>query len=64
MDKKLFYVIDDGDSSILLHPEAVMTHIGSYSNEHNDTTPKDELPVFTVSPVFLTQEEYDNMPEY
>ena len=65
MQKKLFYVVDNGDSSITVPAgdlEVMLTNCAI--EEFNENTPEDELPVFTVSPIYMTQEEYENMPEY
>lgn len=64
MDKKLFYVVDDGENSITV-PEHDLANIIKYGlADHNENTSEEEMPVYTVSPVYMTQEEFDNMPEY
>lgn len=63
-EKKLFYVIDDGENSITVAPDQLNSILLHGLTEHNAQTPEEDLPVFTVSPVYMTQEEYDNMPEY
>lgn len=63
-EKKLFYVVDDGESAITV-PENGLADIVKYGlTEHNANTPEEDLPVFTVAPVYMTQEEFNNMPEY
>lgn len=64
MDKKLFYVVDNGDSSITVKPDDLANTLEFGFEDYNANTLEEDLPVFTVSPVYMTQEEYDNMPEY
>lgn len=64
MEKKLFYVVDNGDNNITVSPQELENILRFGLTEHTVETPEEELPVFTVSPVYMTQEEYDNMPEY
>lgn len=64
-EKKLFYVVEDGENSITVAPDQLNSILlYGLTTEHTAQTPEEELPVFTVSPVYMTQEEYDNMPEY
>ena len=64
MEKKLFYIVDNGDSSLTIKPEDLLFILRNGFEDWNIDTPTDELPVFTVSPVYMTQEEYNNIPEY
>lgn len=61
---KLFFVIDDTNSSLTVPEKDLLISIKNAFEEWDERTPKDELPVFTVSPVYMTQEEFESMPEY
>lgn len=64
MDKKLFYVVDNGDSSMTVSPDDLANTLEFGFDDYDSNTPTDDLPVYTINPVYMTQEEYDNMPEY
>lgn len=64
MEKKLYYLVHDGENSITVSSSELENILKFGLTEHTADTPEDELPSFTVSPVYMTQEEYDNMPEY
>lgn len=63
---KLYFIVDNGDSSITGDYEACIAFIKAdmEGSEYNDTTPDDDLPEYTMNPVWMTEEEFDNLPEY
>lgn len=64
MEKKLFYVVNDGESSITVPAKDLEDTLKFGLAEHNENMTEEDLPVFTVSPIYMTKEEYNNMPEY
>lgn len=65
-EKKLYFVVDNGECAITGDYEACMAFIkadmedGTYTSEMLT----EDLPVFTMNPVWMTEEEFDNLPEY
>lgn len=65
MQKKLFYVVDNGDESCTAELSGCLEWMAGDmdANGYNESTPSEELPAYTLSPVWMTDEEYDNLPE-
>jgi hypothetical protein len=63
-EKKLFFVVDDGDSSMTVPETELAVIIKHGFGDYSASDKEEDLPTFTVSPVYMTQEEFDNMPEY
>lgn len=64
MNKKLYYKLYNGDSSITLHPAAIPDILDSQMVAYeNDDNPDKELPEFVINPVWMTEEEFANLPE-
>lgn len=61
---KLFFVISDSNASLTIPEKDLFSVIRHGFDEYDENTPADELPVFTVSPVWMTQKEFESMPEY
>lgn len=61
MEKKLFYTIDNGDTAMTAHLDACMEVIKAESpaNQSSD----DNLNQWTITPVWLTDEEFESLPE-
>lgn len=65
MEKKLFYVVDNGDASCTAELSGCLAWMDGdmEANEYREQTPPDDLPTYTFSPVWMTDEEYDKLPE-
>lgn len=63
MEKKLYYKFSDGGdySNVIMELSGVMAWIeGDQSNfEEGD----DDVPEYTITPVWMTEEEFNNIPE-
>lgn len=65
MEKKLFFVVDDGvEFHITVAEGDLLEMIKDHLAEYDKDTPNEDLPDLTVTPFYMTQEEFDNMPEY
>lgn len=61
--KKLYYRIDDGDYCLVMELDGCMEYIkNSMQGMNEEETLKDE-PCFTISPEWMTEEEFDALPE-
>lgn len=65
MEKKLYYQLSDNAdvSKIVMELSGVMTWIEEDMKEFPPETPEDELPEYTITPIWLTDEEFDNLPD-
>jgi hypothetical protein len=65
MEKKLYYQLSDNAdvSKIVMELSGAMTWIEEEMKEHTPATPEDDLPEFTITPIWLTDEEFNNLPE-
>jgi hypothetical protein len=63
--KKLYYQLSDGAevSKIVMELSGAMTWIEEDMKEYPPETPKEDLPEYTITPVWLTDEEFENLPE-
>jgi len=64
MEKKLFYNLSDNNdlSGYILELDGAMEHI---KNESAEMSPEDlKQHEWTIIPVFMTQEEFEALPEY
>lgn len=63
--KKLYYQLSDGAdvSKIVMELSGAMTWIEEDMKEYPQETPEEDLPEYTITPVWLTDEEFDNLPE-
>lgn len=64
-EKKLYYQLSDGAdvSKVVMELSGAMTWIEEGMKDYSADTPKDELPEWTLEPIWLTDEEYEEMPE-
>ena len=60
MDKQLFYRIDNGDTEIICELSGCMAMIEGESPTKESA--EDDM-VWTISPIWLTIEEFNNLPE-
>lgn len=65
MEKKLYYQLSDNAdvSRIVMKLSGAMTWIEEDMKEFPAGTPEDEMPEYTITPLWLTDEEFDNLPE-
>lgn len=61
MEKKLFYTIDNGDTAMTAHLDACMEVIKAESPSKSD--PGTDDIQWTITPVWLTDEEFESLPE-
>ena len=64
MEKKLYYKLDDGDdiSGLVLDLSGCMAHIEGEQEDLKEG--EDEDRWYTLTPIWMTDEEFDNLPEY
>jgi hypothetical protein len=66
MRKKLFFVVSNGDDSATAELSGCMEWIkgdleANWPNAESD--PEEDRPQYTLDPVWLTDEEFNNLPE-
>ena len=64
IDKKLFYVVGDGENSVTIHPGSLMGYITALMEDYGPNTNEEDLPVLTIAPAYMTQEDFEKMPEH
>ena len=62
MEKKLYYQLSDGGdySNVTMELSGVMAWIEGDKDNYNEG---DEMPEYTITPVWMTEEEFNNLPE-
>jgi uncharacterized protein YegL len=60
--KKLYYKIDNGDTPITCTLQDVKDMIEAEAGDYNDETNKEYEPEWNITLVFLTDEEFKNLP--
>lgn len=62
MEKKLYYQLSDGAdySGITMELSGVMAWIEGDQDNFKDG---DEMPEYTITPIWMTEEEFNNLPE-
>lgn len=62
MEKKLYYKFSDGMDyeNIVMELSGVMSWIEGDSDNYKEG---DEMPQYTIEPVWMTEEEFNNIPE-
>lgn len=63
MEKKLYYKYDNGDTPIICKLEDVRDMLDAEASDYNEQTNKADAPHWTITLVFLTDEEFANLPE-
>jgi len=63
MEKKIFFKL-----SGIIEPDYIIMPLedlqAMIQNDLESYSTDDDLPTYTVEPIYMTQEEYENMPEY
>lgn len=64
-EKKLYYQLSDGAdvSKVVMELSGAVTWIEEGMKDFSPDTPEDELPEWTLNPVWLTDEEFNALPE-
>lgn len=63
MEKKLYYQLSDGSdySNVTMDLSGIMSWIeGDQDNCKEDN---EDMPQYTITPIWLTEDEFDNLPE-
>lgn len=62
MSKKLYYQLSDGNDvqNVVLELSGCQTWIEEDMKDYNEG---DELPSYTLVPIWLSDEEFNNLPE-
>lgn len=63
MEKKMYYRIDNGDTSVTCELSGLTSLLEAEATSFNEETNKSDEPTWTIDLVFLTEEEYENLPE-
>ncbi len=60
--KKVFFKIDNGDTTITAELSGVLTQLEA---ECQDVKNNDDMDLYswTITPIIMTDEEYNNLPE-
>ncbi len=63
MEKKLFFTYDNGDQPVTAKLDAVIEML-KVDAEELEKHPEDiEMFVFDITPIFMTQKEFEELPE-
>lgn len=62
-EKKLYYKYDNGDTPIICKLEDVKDMLDAEASDYNEETNKADEPHWTITLMFLTEEEFANLPE-
>lgn len=62
MEKKLYYTIDNGDTSITCHLDACFEMIKAESDSVKKEGDEEDYQ-WTITPVWMTDEEFENLPD-
>lgn len=62
MEKKLYYQLSDGAdySGVTMELSGIMAWIDGDKTNYKEG---DEMPEYTITPVWMTEEEFDNLHE-
>jgi hypothetical protein len=64
-EKKLYYRLGHSEGYVIMELSGCMEWIKAdmEAGEYNENTPDFEKPEYTLEPMWLTEEEYDALPE-
>ena len=65
MEKKLYYKFSDGNDyqGMIMELSGCMKWIEADQETYKELD-EDEMPVYTLEPIWLTDEEFENLPEH
>lgn len=63
MEKKMYYKIDNGDTPVICDLKVCMDMLEAEASDYNEDRNNEDKPNWDVTLVWLTQEEYENLPE-
>lgn len=63
MDKKLYYEIDNGDEAYTMDLSGCMELIKGEMEHMNEEKTKQDEPEWVITPIWLTEAEYEALPE-
>lgn len=61
--KKLYYRIDGGDTPIICDLKSMTEILEAEASDYNEEKNEEDKPEWTIDLVFLTDEEYENLPD-
>lgn len=63
MEKKMYYKLDNGDTPVICTLQDVKDMIDAEASDYNEKTNAEDEPSWNITLVFLTDEEFANLPE-
>jgi hypothetical protein len=63
MEKKLYYIIDNGDSRYTMELDGCMEVIKGEMESYNEEKTLEDEPTYTITPIWMTEDEFENLPE-
>jgi hypothetical protein len=63
MNRKLYYRIDNGDTPIVLELSGLMMQLESEASDYNEDSNNEDKPEWVIDLIFLTEDEFENLPE-
>lgn len=63
MEKKMYYKFDNGDTPVVCTLKDVTDMLDAEASDYNEITNIDDKPSWNITLVFLTDEEFENLPE-
>jgi len=63
MEKKMYYKIDNNDTPVICELSQLFTQLESEASDYNEQKNIEDEPNWVITILWLTQEEYENLPE-
>jgi hypothetical protein len=63
MEKKLYYRFDNGDTPVICKIQDVTDMLEAEARDYNEDSNKEDEPIWNITLVFLTDDEFANLPE-
>lgn len=63
MEKKMYYIIDNGDTPVTCDLNGLTAMLEAEATSYNEDSNKEDKPQWDITLVWLTEDEFDNLPE-
>ncbi len=61
--KKMYYIIDNGDMSVTVDLIGLTDTLEAEATDYNEDSNKEDEPQWNIQLVWMTEEEFNNLPE-
>lgn len=63
MEKKMYYTVDNGDTTVTVDFKGLADMIEAEASCYTENKNKEEEPYWGISLIWMTEDEFDNLPE-